>query len=246
MLQSSVFCRAVLCPLRVLAVLCLSAVLSVSCGSRPSKADLLRQQKAAKDSADWVHARRTLEVSDSLLQVLLPQADSLLRDFRYEKEDGYEDHGQYVHHLLRTDRNTARNYLQAVVRDDRVTVVRSFCYGSAPVRQQRVRISAGDLYAEAEGSNHLFEAEGYHEILTVQDDDAVRLLQFVASRTDERLLVTAEGTGRVQYVLQANEKKALAETCRLALVMKDIATLERAVRVAGLQIQKYEKRKENR
>ena len=221
----------------------LSAALLVSCGKKPSKADLMRQEKAVKDSTVFAHAQRTIAYSDSLLKLLLPQADSLLRDFRYEKAEDYEDHGRYVHHLLRTDRNTARNYLQAAVRDDRITVLQSFYYGAKAIRQERVRISSGDLYAESTGSNHVFEAEGVHEILSMQDDDAVRLLQFVADRQDERLLVTAAGAQKATYYLQNNEKKALAETYRLALVMRDIATLERAMHVATLQVQKYEKRK---
>jgi len=224
-------------------VLFLSAALFVSCGRKPSKVELMRQEKAAKDSTAFAHAQRTIAYSDSLLKVLLPQADSLLRDFRYEKAEGYEDHGRYVHHLLRTDRNTARNYLQAAVRDDRITVLQSFFYGSKPIKQDRVRISSGDLYAESTGSNHIFEAEGVHEILSMQDEDAIRLLQFIAGRQDERLLVTAAGAQKATYYLQNNEKKALAETYRLALVMRDIATLERAMHVAGLQVQKYEKRK---
>ncbi|MBQ4508692.1 MAG: hypothetical protein II970_07335 [Paludibacteraceae bacterium] len=223
-------------------VLFLAAALLFSCGKKPSKVEIMRQEKAAKDSTTLAHAQRTIAYSDSLLKVLLPQADSLLRDFRYEKAEDYEDHGRYVHHLLRTDRNTARNYLQAAVRDDRITVLQSFFYGPKPIHQERVRISAGDLYAESTGSNHIFEAEGVHEILSMQDDEAVRLLQFVADRQDERLLVTAAGAQKATYYLQSNEKKALAETYRLALVMRDIATLERAMHVAALQVQKYEKR----
>ena len=230
---------------RAIVLLVVAAAAFVSCGKKPSKVELMRQAKAAKDSTTLAHAQSTLLYSDSLLKTLLPQADSLLHDFRYEKAEGYEDHGRYVHHLLRTDRNTARNYLQAAVRDDRIAVIQSFCYGEKPIRQQKVRISAGDLYAESTGSNHAFEAEGWHEIMSIQDEEAIRLLQFIAGNADEKLLVTAEGAQKARYYLQKNEKKALVETYRLALVMRDIAALERAMHVADLQVQKHERRKQN-
>lgn len=215
---------------------------SLTACNRPSRADQMRQEMYRQDSLQYVQARLTRAHSDSLLQTLLPQVDPLLKSFRYEKEEGYEDHGRYVHRLLTTDRNTSRNYLQAYVTDDARLTLQSYYYGSKPLRQHAVRLAVGENYVEAEGTNHAFEAEGTHEILTIPQTDALRLMALVAANSEERIRVTLIGSREQVYYLQSNEKQALADTYRLALLMQDIATLERTIRTADLQIEKQQRK----
>lgn len=216
--------------------------LFVACTHKPSKVEQMRMEKAAKDSTQRQQARQTLAYSDSLLQVLTPQVDSLMKFFRYEKNESYEDHGTYVHKLLQTTKNDRRCYLQAYVTDDHHLVLQSFYYGEKPIHQQMLRLSVDDLYQEAEGTNHSFEAEGWHEVMSIPEEDAMRLLSFVSAHLDERVRVLPKGKSQACYYLQKNEKEALACTYQFALVMRDIATLERAIHVASLQEQKYQQR----
>jgi len=227
------------------AVLLVLWVLSfAACTHRPSKVEQMRQEKAEKDSLEHVQALRTIGYSDSLLALLAPQADSLLKFFRYDKNENYEDHGTYVHRLLQTTRNDHRCYMQAYVTDDGHLVLQSFYYGAKPIEQQFLRLDADDVYQEAEGTNHRFEVEGWHEVMSIPEEDAIRLLSFVSSHMDARIRVIAKGKQQACYYLQPNEKDALATTYQLALVVRDIATLERAVHVATLQEQKYQERKQ--
>lgn len=225
----------------VLALLGILLCVMTSC-HRPSRADQMRRDIFVQDSLQYVQALRTRAYSDSLLQTLLPQVDPLLNRFRYEKEEGYEDHGRYVHRLLVTDRNTARNYLQAYVTDDARLVLQSFYYGSQPIDQRALRIAVSEGFQQAEGTNHRFEAEGWHELLTLTPDDSQRLLDLVASHTDERVRVTLVGKREQVYYLQTNEKQALAETLQLAKLMQDIATLERSIHTADRQIEKHQRK----
>ena len=213
-----------------------------SCAKRPSRVEIMRAEKAAKDSATYAHAAATVVYSDSLLPIRLHQADSLLKFFRYEKNEKAEDNGHYVHRLLQTGSNTARNFLQAYVSDNRRLSVQSYYYGPAAHNQYGVRIAEDDLYVEAEGSNYAFDVEGRHEILTITDDDALRLLHFVAERPKARLKVTSLGKRTVQYVLSDREKQALTDTYALALVMRDIDGLERAIRTSKMQMDRLKKK----
>lgn len=222
----------------ILVLMCAS---SASCTHKPSKVEILRMEKQRQDSIEYCQAQQTLHYSDSVLQTLLPQSDEQLRLFRYEKNEQFEDHGHYVHRLLTTGSNTSRNFLQAYVSDNRKTTIQCFYYGPRRQNQTHVRLSVGDFYVEKEGSDHAFEAEGWHEILTVESQDAIDLLQFIASHTDDRIRVTMDGTTCVQYYLNQQEKQALTDTYQLAVLMNDIDQLERAIRIANLQIQKYQK-----
>lgn len=211
-----------------------------------------RRAKALQDSIVYLEAQRTLAYSDSVLQVLLPQVDPLLKKFRYEKSDKYESNGQYVSRLLQTERNMERCYVQAYVGDNRVTRVKSYYYGASPLLQEslslEVRTEGEPLRVEVTGTNHAFEADGYYSILTTEGEDAIRLLGFIAEHATERIRVRLTGTNgkgkaaTYTYYLQETEKKALAETLQLAVMFHDIQRLEDAIRLASAQIVRYESR----
>lgn len=216
-----------------------------SCQSRSSKVEIMRQQKAERDSIKYVQTRQNLYYSDSLLQVLLPQVDPLMKKFVYQKNEKAEDHGHYVHRLLQTSSNSSRNFLQAYVDDNRATSFQSYYYGAKRHNQYKVRLSVGEDYVEKEGSNHAFQLEGWHEILTIDGEHAIQLLSFISNHMEDRIYVQSIGEQTVAYVLSASEKKALNDTYQLAVLMRDVDALERAIHVADLQIQKYEKKQLN-
>ncbi|MCQ2310688.1 MAG: hypothetical protein MJZ64_02945 [Paludibacteraceae bacterium] len=216
-----------------------------SCTHRPSAVEQMRLEKARKDSLTYVRAQQNMHYSDSVLQLLLPRTDSMLTSFVYSKDEKNEDYGHYVHRLLQTTGNASRNYLQAYVSDNRQTSVQSYYFGSVACRQQTVRVEAGEDFVEEEGSNHAFEAEGWHEILTIDGENANRILAFISSHPEERIRVTAldvRHEARCSYYLSNGEKQALADTYRLAVLMSNIDALERAIHVSDLQIKKYEKK----
>lgn len=209
----------------------------------PKQVAQRRAAKALGDSLTYMEAQRSIAYADSLLQMLLPQADELLRQFRYEKDDRYEDHGRYVSRLLATSNNTSRNFLQAYVRDDRMTVVKSFYYGAGQVEQQALYLSADGEEAAFRGNNHSFNAEGWHEIMTLEDEAALELLNFVSTHTDSRVRVRGEGSAPNKawvYYLTDKEKTALTQTYQLGFLMKDIRQLEEILRIANAQVLRYE------
>ena len=214
-------------------------VLCTSCHKRPSKVEQMRAEKNERDSLAYIQAGQTLHYADSLLQTLMPEVEPLMKSFRYEKNESYEDHGHYVHKLLATSSNSQRCFLQAYVSDDRQTAVQSYFYGSAAIHQHYINLSVNDLYVEAEGQNHSFEVEGVHEILSVIGDDAINILRFIESNQDQRIKVTAKGDREAVYYLTADEKKALSETYQLARLMADIAEMEHTIRLCNLRIEKY-------
>jgi len=216
-----------------------------SCTRRPSKVEQMRIEKNQRDSLNYRQAQQNLHYSDSLLQALVVEVDPLMSRFIYEKNDKAEDHGHYVHRTLRTSNNTSRNFIQAYVMDNHVASVQSYYYGSSRHQQCKLRLSVGENYVEREGSNHAFQAEGWHEILTIDHDDALHLLSFVDSHLRERICANSIGQQSVKYYLTDTEKQALSDTYRLAVSMRNIDALERAIHVANLQIQKYEKKHPN-
>ena len=87
----------------------------VSCG-KPSKAEVYRAEKHRQDSVSLVEQERTLAYYQTQLEELMPQADSLLRYFKYEKNEKYQDHGYYI---IKNEKLKMKSYdLRVMVRDD--------------------------------------------------------------------------------------------------------------------------------
>ena len=204
-----------------------------------------RLAKALGDSITYLEAQSTLAYADSMLPPLLEQSDKLLKQFKYEKDAQYEDNGRYVHRLLHTNSNTARNFLQAYVRDDRQTIVKSYYYGSYQVNQQQVTLSAQGEEVRFSGSNHAFEVEGWHEIMTLEDENALQLLNFISAHHSDRVRVHGAGIKPNHtwvYYLNDKEKEALSATYQLGFLMKDILRLEQMANTARNQIAHYERK----
>lgn len=211
----------------------------------PKQVAQRREAKALKDTIVYLQSQQTLAYADSLLQPLLPEADKLLKQFRFEKNDSYEDHGHYVYRNLQTGWNTNRCFLQAYVSDDRKTLVKSYYYGAKQIRQSSIALQAGDQEIELRGQNHTFEVEGWHEILTIDDEQALEVLNFVSSHLADRIRVTAIGeSGKSVYYLSDNEKQALDQTYRLGLLMRDIDNLEQQIRLASQRIEHFESKRQ--
>ena len=204
-----------------------------------------RLAKALEDSIVYLEALSTKAYADTILPPLLGQVDVLIKQFRYEKNDKYEDHGRYVHRLLATGSNTSRNFLQAYVRDDRQTIVKSYYFGSYAVNQQYILLSADGDESQYMGSNHAFEAEGWHEIMSLQDDRALELLNFISGHMAARIRIKGQGEKSHHswvYYLNDKEKSALSETYQLGWLMKDIRRVEQMQSAANANIQRYEKK----
>lgn len=204
-----------------------------------------RLAKALEDTVVFIESQRTLAYSDSLLLTLLPQIDPLLKKFRYEKNDQYEDHGKYVHRLLNTGSNTSRCYIQTYVYDHRITEVKSYYFGQNTLDQTAIEVSVGEELFRHDGKSHGFDADGYHSILSFDGDKALEFLNFISSHQGDRIRVNLLGTnkkgGETNYVYYLNdqEKIALQETYLLGILMNDIKQLEDAMRIASARIEKY-------
>ena len=176
-----------------IAVCTTAAVVMVGCGKQQPTAEGRRAEKHRQDSISLTEQERSLVYYDSLYQTLLPQADSLMKEFRYEKNEKYEDNGKYTHKLLRSTQNTSRNYIQAYVGDNARTEVKFFYYGTHPIDLQEIVLSVDSLTDHFTGATHAFEAEGWHETMTLAQDDALRCLHFVDVYSNSRVRVSMEG-----------------------------------------------------
>ena len=89
--------------------LALCGLVLVGC-NKPSRVEQYRAEKHERDSISLMEQQRSLAYYEAQLDSLLPVADSLLTMFKYEKNDKYQDHGNYI--------LSSPNGLRILVRDD--------------------------------------------------------------------------------------------------------------------------------
>jgi hypothetical protein len=123
--------------------------------------------------------------------------------------------------------------------------VKSYYYGNQRVNQQKLTLSANGEESNFAGRNHHFEDGAHHEIMSLDEDNALALLNFISTHHTSRVRV--EGTGDKPtrnwvYYLNDQEKEALSDTYQLGWLMKDINRLEQMQRVASAQIARYEQK----
>ena len=88
----------------IVGVLC--ACVMAGC-NRPSRVEQYRAEKHAMDSVRLTEQVRSLAYYETQLDSLMPQADSLIALFRYERNEKYQDHG---FHVIKNEKLKIKNY----------------------------------------------------------------------------------------------------------------------------------------
>lgn len=198
---------------------------------------LVDKRKIAVALADTISRResaRMLACCDSILPVKKAEADSLMKYFRFEKDEKYQEVGNYVYKSQITEQNTGRNYLKCYV-DEKANFYLVSNVGGSRINHRNVMVSAGEGFASTENDSvakgvfHSFTTDGqYFESLTFTNADG-GIGGFVAEHRTEKIKVTLLGSKKIEYQLPETDKKAIEASYHLWLLKKDIMRLEREI-----------------
>lgn len=212
----------------------------------PRQVPMRRVAKYLADSIDYMESKRMLAYCDSMLVLKQAEAEKLKKNFRLDKDERYQDVGNYVYKLLRTESNAERCYLQATVSEKAEITLKSTYCGAGAIKYTRVELASGGetVYSEEvpldNVANHSFTDGGLTwQMLSLKDEAALSLLNFISTHQQDRIKVSLLGGKSYVYYLMDSEKKALGETYHFAIVMRDIARLEKEIRKANYTIGKF-------
>ncbi len=201
------------------------------------------------DSINYIESKRTLAYCDSILQIKTAERDKLRKEFRYEKDELYETVGTYVYYLLRTVANAERCYLQPYVTEDSDVYLKSTYHGSFAIEHSQIMLTSNEVSISSpviptsDAANHTFSDGGFvWEMLDYKNEDALSLLNFVSANEENQIKVTLLGKRKYNYSLMDSEKKALAATYHLGVVMRDIVQLEQESKKAQTRIVRFERK----
>jgi len=214
----------------------------------PRLIDKRRIASALEDTIVRLESTRTLTYCDSILPTKQHEADSIQRNFRFEKNERYQEFGNYIYKTQQTENNTNRIYLKAYVDENTdFYLISNYCGGK--IEHFCVEVSVNDLFAHTDtidtsnASNHSFTDAGTHwEAVTFKNETDKGVSAFIAQYASMRIKVTLYGKKSYVYYLADSDKKAITETYHLWVVKSDVAKLQKEIKKATLKIEHIKNR----
>jgi hypothetical protein len=199
----------------------------------PKELQILKEGLALKRQVEIREAERNIVFCDSLLPLRQQEFDELKKNFALEKDTAYNEWGNYVWKQQTIERNLQRCYIRSGVNEQGEVYLASVYFGPRPIRHTGVKLSvANDLYAETPsipydgGVNYRFEDMGNTtEVVTYKGENGIPALRFIYDNANER--IKAEYTGGKPYLIHIadNDRKAIAATYHLSVVLSDIVRM---------------------
>jgi len=213
---------------------------------------LVEKRKIAAAFEDTIVRRessRSLAYCDSILQIKQHEVDSIQKNFRFEKNETYQQFGNYIYKTQRTEDNSNRIYLKAYV-DENADLYLISNYCGAKIEHTSVEVAANELFAHTDTiqttnpAYHSFnDASTHWETLTFKNQEDKGLTAFVAQYSSSKIKVTLHGKKSFVYFLESGDKKAIMETYHLWIVKKNVAQLLKEIKKATIKIERINKRK---
>lgn len=201
----------------------------------PKEFDIIRKGLTLMRQVEQKEAERNLAFCDSLLPIKLQELDVLKKNFNLEKDSAYNEIGNYVSKQQTIEKNIQRCYIRSGVNEKGEMYLASVFYGGKPINHTGIKLTTkNDLFAETPaipydgGLNYHFKDMGSTtEVVTYIGEKCKDVVELIYNNPKERIRV--EYTGGKPYVLYIadTDKKAIAATYELAVVLSDIEKLTR-------------------
>jgi hypothetical protein len=202
----------------------------------PREIDVLRDALTLMRLVERSESERNIAYCDSLTPIRAAEAEVLKKAFVFEKNEDYEDIGNYIWKQQTVERNVERSYIRCGVNETGEIYLASVYFGRRPIRHSSLKISTPDgAYATTAsipydgGMNYRFTDDGNTtEVVTYRGDHCLEAVRFICN-ADAKARIKAEYTGGNAYALYLgeNDRKAICTTLELAAVLNDLHVMQR-------------------
>lgn len=197
-----------------------------------TRVDLRRSADTIAWRMDLLNIKQQSPVNDSLLEVRCAEAETMAKNFKYEKDEQYQDLGIYEHTRLATTNNTSRSYLHAST-DEHGKFSLMAQYVGKPINFRAVVVEFDKARLETEtvdeSSCNVFTRDGVNcEMVLFDQETAGKLPAVLADNYENNTKVTViyHGDTDYSYTLSNGDVIAFIETYRFSLLLKEIHMLQ--------------------
>ncbi len=206
--------------------------------------DKRRLVTALQDTITLRESYRTIQYCDTVLPKLIFQRDSMMKNFRLEKDTLFQETGDYVHKLLKTEQNLNRNFLKVKIDEKGELKLFSFVTG-VKIAHKHLLLSSGDMFAETDTlvresiSEHEYnDGENHIESVIFWGESVENIVKFIYDNQTSKVKVTIRGNRTYSYFLPPQDIKAIAESYHFWIVTRDIVKLDKQLKISIKKINK--------
>lgn len=216
---------------------------------------LIEKRKIASALKDTIIRRqstRNLLYCEKVLPRRQQELDSLAKNFKFEKDENYQEIGNYIYKTQITELNTYRNYLKSYV-DEKATIHLVSYFTGLKINHKAIKVEANELNIVSDTTNtsnsvfHSFSDGGlYWESLSLKKTEALKLVVFITRNYKSKIKITLIGDKKKSsYILSELDKKAIYETYQFWIVKKDVVQLEKEILKAKIKTENIKLRYKN-
>lgn len=210
----------------------------------PKEIGVLKESLALMRQVDLKECQRNIAFCDSMLPIKTEEAEKLKNGFTFEKEEQYEEIGNYIWKQQTIERNVQRSYVRCGVNEKGEMYLASVFYGNSPLNHTGLRVSTPDgLFAETAavpydgGRNYRFKDMGMtSEIVTYKGPECEEAVKFIYANQKQRIKAEYIGGKKFFLYIAEGDKKAIVATFELAAVLSDIESMHQEKEKAAKKI----------
>lgn len=214
----------------------------------PKQINIRKKAELIFSKIQLIEQKRNLLYADSVLKLKKDEFRKRAENFRLEKDEKYEEIGNYIFKQQRTETNTGKTYIKPMVEETGVFLLSSIYCSENPIRHHSAKFSVENLFAETEkvpeesGYNYKFvDDKTTYETVIYRNQSNEGIAIFIQQNIEKSIKVTLIGKSRnTSFTLSQLNKKAISEAYNLSVVLKDIRNLERIIKTAKRKIILYE------
>lgn len=201
----------------------------------PKEFKVLKEGLALMRRVEVKEAERNIAFCDSLVPVKINEFDELKKGFTFEKDSVYDEIGNFIWKGQTIERNIQRSYIRSGVNEKGEMYLASVYFGGKPLNHTGVKLSIPDgTFVETPvipydgGLNYHFKDLGNTtEVVTYKAEKCEDAVKFIYANQSAR--IKANYTGGSPYVMYIadGDKKAIAATFELAMIISDIENMKK-------------------
>lgn len=190
---------------------------------------------------------QNLSYLDSLEKATLPIAEELTTQFILEKNEEYQETGNYFH-PSQVNYSIATSHLKAQVSEEGELLLTSVYSGNTPIDHKSIRLSKGNQIAESTIATDVYTTQlnGKHiEMADYRATDNAALIQLLTDTTDEKTPIqfTFLGKKAISIPLKQADIQAIRSLKQLSNVLSTLRELRKHREEALLKIRFIERKK---
>ncbi len=169
---------------------------------------------------------RDMPIIDSTLQTLLKDAETIAKNYKFTKDEKYQEVGDYEHKNMQNAGNSNRTYLKPITDERGKFRLISNLVGKS-IKHRQVVAKVGNASAETslakdEDYNSYNDFGVNYELVNYNEDEVKNLIDFLRQNADNQVEIVLKGKKDYSYKISKNNVKIILETYDFAQILKEV------------------------